>query len=66
MRTSLSTREEFAALRMFGTLQGRRPKDLRVAGIVRVHECPDGTVSVFLGPRRSARFAADGQQISGA
>jgi len=31
---------------------------------VRVHEYPDGTVSVFLGPHRLARFTADGQQIS--
>ena len=31
---------------------------------VRVHEYPDGTVSVFLGPHRLARFAPDGQQIS--
>src|SRR6266571_5868821 len=30
----------------------------------RVHAYPDGTVSVFLGPHRLARFATDGQQIS--
>jgi hypothetical protein len=35
-----------------------------VKASVRVHEYPDGTVSVFLGPHRLARFAADGQQIS--
>ena len=35
-----------------------------VKAVVRVHEYPDGTVSVFLGPHRLARFAADGQQIS--
>jgi transposase len=35
-----------------------------VKAVVRVHEYPDGTVSVFLGPHRLARFAADGQQIN--
>lgn len=35
-----------------------------VKALVRVHEYPDGTVSVFLGPHRLATFAADGQQIS--
>jgi hypothetical protein len=35
-----------------------------VKASVRVHEYPDSTVSVFLGPHRLARFAADGQQIS--
>jgi hypothetical protein len=35
-----------------------------VKALVRVQEYPDGTVSVFLGPHRLARFAADGQQIS--
>jgi hypothetical protein len=35
-----------------------------VKAVVRVHEYPDGTVGVFLGPHRLARFAADGQQIS--
>ena len=35
-----------------------------VKASVRVHEYPDGTVSVFLGPHRLARFAAGGQQIS--
>lgn len=35
-----------------------------VKAVVRVHGYPDGTVSVFLGPHRLARFAADGQQIS--
>jgi len=35
-----------------------------VKAVVRVHEYPDGSVSVFLGPHRLARFAADGQQIS--
>ena len=39
-----------------------RPHFVRVA--VRVHEYPNGTVSVFLGPHRLATFAADGQQIS--
>jgi hypothetical protein len=31
---------------------------------VRLHEYPDGTTSVFLGPHRLATFAADGQNIS--
>src|SRR5260370_13002119 len=35
-----------------------------VKAVVRVHEYPDGTVSVFLGPHRLARFAANRQQIS--
>ncbi|VIO68977.1 hypothetical protein CI1B_25120 [Bradyrhizobium ivorense] len=35
-----------------------------VRALVRVHEYPDGTVSVFLGPHRLARFSANGQQIS--
>jgi transposase len=35
-----------------------------VKAMVRVHEYPDGTVSVFLGPHRLATFAADGQQLS--
>ena len=35
-----------------------------VKAVVRVHAYPDGTVSVFLGPHRLARFAADGQQLS--
>jgi hypothetical protein len=35
-----------------------------VKAVVRVHEYPDGSVSVFLGPHRLARFAADGQKIS--
>jgi transposase len=35
-----------------------------VKAVVRVHEYPGGTVSVFLGPHRLATFAADGQQIS--
>src|SRR5665213_3666775 len=35
-----------------------------VKAVVRVHGYPDGTVSVFLGPHRLARFAADGYQIS--
>jgi transposase len=35
-----------------------------VKAVVRVHSYPDGTVSVFLGPHRLARFTADGQQIS--
>ncbi|NEV02014.1 ISNCY family transposase [Bradyrhizobium uaiense] len=35
-----------------------------VKAVVRLHEYPDGTVSVFLGPHRLARFAPDGQQIS--
>src|SRR5436309_16035237 len=35
-----------------------------VKAMVRVHEYPDGTVSVFLGPHRLATFAADGHQIS--
>jgi hypothetical protein len=35
-----------------------------VKAVVRLHEYPDGTVSVFLGPHRLASFASDGQQIS--
>ena len=35
-----------------------------VKAVVRVHEYPDGTVSVFLGPHRLATFAADGRQLS--
>jgi hypothetical protein len=35
-----------------------------VKAVVRVHGYPDSTVSVFLGPHRLARFAADSQQIS--
>jgi hypothetical protein len=35
-----------------------------VKALVRLHEYPDGTVSVFLGPHRLATFAANGQQIS--
>jgi len=35
-----------------------------VKAVVRLHEYPDGTVRVFLGPHRLARFAPDGQQIS--
>jgi transposase len=35
-----------------------------VKALVRVHEYPDRTVSVFLGPHRLARYAANGQQIS--
>jgi hypothetical protein len=35
-----------------------------VKALVRVHAYPDGTVSVFLGPHRLARYAANGQQIS--
>ena len=35
-----------------------------VKAVVRIHEYPDGTASVFLGPHRLATFAADGQQIS--
>ncbi|BBB95619.1 transposase [Bradyrhizobium elkanii USDA 61] len=35
-----------------------------VKAVVRVHEYPDGTVSVFLGPHRLAMFSANGQQIS--
>jgi hypothetical protein len=34
-----------------------------VKAVVRVHEYPDGTVTVFLGPHRLATFAATGQQI---
>src|SRR5206468_9524204 len=39
-----------------------RPHFLKA--VVRVHEYPDGTLSVFLGPHRLARFAGNGQQIS--
>src|SRR4051795_12617134 len=35
-----------------------------VKAVVRVHEYPDATASVFLGPHRLVTFAADGQQIS--
>jgi transposase len=35
-----------------------------VKAVVRVHEYPDGTVSVFLGPHRLVTFTATGQQIS--
>jgi transposase len=35
-----------------------------VKAVVRVHEYPDGTVSVFLGPHRLATFGAEGEQIS--
>src|ERR1700716_4605045 len=35
-----------------------------VKALVRVHQYPDGTASVFLGPHRLATFAADGEQIS--
>jgi len=35
-----------------------------VKAVVRVHEYPDGTTSVFLGPHRLATFTAEGQQIS--
>ena len=34
-----------------------------VKAVVRVHEYPDGTLSVFLGPHRLARFTAGGCQI---
>lgn len=30
---------------------------------IRVHEYPDGTLAVFHGPRRLARYKADGQPI---
>src|SRR5258707_4400651 len=35
-----------------------------VKAVVRVHAYPDDTVSVFLGPHRLARFAANGHQIT--
>jgi hypothetical protein len=35
-----------------------------VKALVRVHQYPDGTASVFLGPHRLATFAVDGEQIS--
>src|SRR5205085_10133400 len=35
-----------------------------VKAVVRVHQYPDGTASVFLGPHRLATFAADGHSIS--
>lgn len=35
-----------------------------VKAVVKVHDYPDGTASVFLGPHRLAMFAADGQAIS--
>ncbi len=35
-----------------------------VKAVVRVHEYPDATVSVFLGPHRLATFDAEGQKIS--
>ncbi len=34
-----------------------------VKATVRVHEYPDGTASVFLGPHRLARYAMDGAEI---
>jgi transposase len=34
-----------------------------VKATVRIHEYPDGTVSLFLGPHRLAQFAADGTPI---
>ena len=39
-----------------------RPHFVRT--VVRVHQYPDGTASVFLGPHRLATFAADGEEIS--
>ena len=35
-----------------------------VKAMVRVHEYPEGTLSVFLGPHRLATFGADGRLIS--
>jgi transposase len=35
-----------------------------VKAVVRVHEYPDGTASVFLGPHRLATFGADAEMIS--
>jgi hypothetical protein len=35
-----------------------------VKAVVRVHQYPDGTASVFLGPHRLATFTAAGQQIN--
>jgi hypothetical protein len=35
-----------------------------VKAVVRVHQYPDGTASVFLGPHRLATFCADGHSIS--
>jgi transposase len=35
-----------------------------VKAVVRVHEYPDGTASVFLGPHRLATFSADGKLLS--
>jgi transposase len=76
--------------RMFGTLQGRLPKELSLFGIndveaanryirevylplparahyvkanVKVREYPDGTLAVFHGPRRLARYSAQGHEI---
>jgi transposase len=37
-----------------------------VKATVRVHEYPDGTVSVFLGPHRLASYTAEGQEIASA
>ena len=34
-----------------------------VKATVRVHEYPDGTASIFLGPHRLARFTAEGTPI---
>jgi hypothetical protein len=42
----------------------RAPQEELVKAVVRVHEYPDGSVSVFLGPHRWATFTADGKQIS--
>jgi hypothetical protein len=35
-----------------------------VKAVVRIHEYPDGTAGVFLGPHRLATFGTDGRQIS--
>lgn len=34
-----------------------------VKATVRVHEYPDGTLAVFLGPHRLARYTADGEEL---
>jgi transposase len=34
-----------------------------VKAMVRVHEYPDGTISVFLGPNRLARYTAEGAEL---
>jgi hypothetical protein len=57
--------------RMFGTLQDRLPKELKLAvrahyvkARVKLREYPDGALAVFHGPRRIARYSAQGIEIA--